>query len=180
MSLSVLGITITLVPVTLDNLEAYLKVGIKSYCENYLHLWENEDPTPYISNGFTPEVVERELLDTNALNFLINSGDETVGILKLVKNCGIDEISDTDALKAEKIYLLKEYSGRGIGRQVLQFIEKTAKALNKKVIWLDAMQKGKPVQFYQNNGFSIKRESEVTLPHVKPEEKPMYILTKEL
>nr|WP_321411569.1 GNAT family N-acetyltransferase [uncultured Allomuricauda sp.] len=180
MNCAILDNTITLVPVTHDNLETYLTIGVQSYCENYLHLWENEDPTPYISNGFTSEVVERELLNPNTLNFLINLEDETVGILKLVKDCGIDEIPNTHALKAEKIYLLKEHSGKGIGRQVLQFIEKTAKALNKKVIWLDAMQKGKPVVFYQKNGFIIKRESEVTLPHVKPKEKPMYILTKKL
>ena len=180
MNCAVLDNTVTLVPVNHDNHTTYLTIGIKSYRENYLHLWENEDPTPYISNGFTSEVVERELQDPNALNFLVNLGDETVGVLKLLKDRGIDEILDTEALKAEKIYLLKEHSGKGIGKQLIQFIEETARALNKKVIWLDAMQKGKPVQFYQKNGFIIKRESEVTLPRVKPEEKPMYILTKEL
>lgn len=180
MSLAILNNTVTLVPVNKGNLEIYLMVGIQSYCENYLHLWENDDPTPYLSNGFTQEVVERELQDPNVMNFLVNLGDTPVGILKLVKNCGIDEILGSDALKAEKIYLLKEHSGKGIGRQVLHFIEKMARELNKKIIWLDAMQKGKPVQFYQKNGFVIKRESEVVLPNVRPNEKPMYILTKKL
>lgn len=180
MNFAVLDNTVTLVPVIHDNLEVYLTVGVKSYCENYLHLWENDDPAPYLSNGFTKEVVERELQDPNTLNFLINLGEAPVGILKLVKNCRIDEISATDALKAEKIYLLKEHSGKGIGKQLLQFIEKTAKALNKEIVWLDTMQKGKPVHFYQKNGFVIKRESEVVLPNVRPEEKPMYILTKKL
>ena len=160
MNPAILNNTLTLVPVTEKTLEKYVDVGVKSYCEHYLHLWENEDPTPYISHGLTTE--------------------ETVGILKLVKNCGIDEISDADALKAEKIYLLKEHSGKGIGKQLLQFIEETARGLNKKVVWLDAMQKGKPVHFYQKNGYVIKRESEVVLPNAKPSEKPMWILTKTL
>jgi hypothetical protein len=42
------------------------------------------------------------------------------------------------------------------------------------------MQKGNPIFFYQKNGYVIKRESEVTLPNAKPEEKPMWILTKTL
>ncbi len=180
MNPAILNIKVTLEPVTVSNLEKYIAVGIKSYGEHYLHLWENNDPTPYISHGFTNEVVERELQDPNALNYLINWNNKTVGILKLVKNCGIDEITDKDALKAEKIYLLKEHSGKGIGKQVLQLIEDTARDLNKKIVWLDAMQKGNPVRFYQKNGFTIKRESEVMLPNVKPAEKAMWILTKKL
>ena len=180
MNHATLNNTLTLEPVTEKNIEKYVDVGVRSYCQHYLHLWENEDPTPYISHGLTITVVEDELKDPNALNYLINLNNESVGILKLVKHCGIDEISDDDALKAEKIYLLKEHSGKGIGKQLLQFVEDTAKSLNKKVIWLDAMQKGNPVHFYQKNGYIIKRESQVVLPNVKPSEKPMWILTKKL
>lgn len=167
-------------PVTQDNLNEYLTVGVKSYCEHYLHLWENEDPTPYISYGLTKEVVERELQDPNALNYLIQQNNKNVGILKLVKNCGIDEIADSDALKAEKIYLLKEHSGKGIGKQVLLFIEDIARKRNKKYVWLDAMQKGNPVHFYQKNGYIIKRDSEIPFPGARPNEKAMWILTKTL
>nr|WP_297786062.1 GNAT family N-acetyltransferase [uncultured Allomuricauda sp.] len=180
MNSATLKIKVGLEPTNVTNLDTYLAVGVKSYCEHYLHLWENNDPTPYISHGLTKEVVELELSDTNALNYIVNLNEEPIGILKLVINCGIDDISDSDALKAEKIYLLKEHAGKGIGKQLLQFIEETARKLNKKVIWLDAMQKGNPVHFYQKNGYVIKRESEVILPHVKPSEKAMWILTKNL
>ena len=83
-------------------------------------------------------------------------------------------------LKAEKIYLLKAHSGQGLGKKVLQWIENHAKSLNKKVVWLDTMQKGNPILFYQKNGYVVKRESEVILPRVKPSEKAMWILTKRL
>lgn len=172
--------TITLEPTTTSNLQKYLEVGIASYGQHYRHLWQNNDPAPYVSRWFTEEVVEGELQDPNSLNYIINLDGEAVGILKLVKNCGIDEISDSEALKAEKIYLLQEQSGKGIGKQLLQFIEDMATTLNKRVVWLDAMQKGKPIHFYQKNGYVIKRESEVVLPHVKPTEKAMWILTKKL
>lgn len=171
---------IDLVPVSPENLETYLQVGKTSYCQHYLHLWKNEDPSPYINHGLTKEVVLQEIANSNALNYLINQENTTVGILKLVKDCGIDELTDEEALKAEKIYFLKEHSGKGYGKQVLQFIEDMATKLGKKYVWLDAMQKGNPIFFYQKNGYKIKRESEVTLPNAKPEEKPMWILTKAL
>ncbi|WP_182859174.1 GNAT family N-acetyltransferase [Flagellimonas aequoris] len=171
---------IHLVPVDSTNLETYLSVGTRSYREHYLHLWENEDPTPYISHGLTKEVVQRELEDPNNLHFLINHDTVTVGILKLVKDCGIDEIPKEEALKAEKIYFLQEHSGKGFGKQVLQYIEDFARSIHKKTVWLDTMQKGNPILFYQKNGYAIKRESEVVLPGAKPSEKAMWILTKNL
>ena len=172
--------TVAFESVTPVNLKEYVTVGVQSYCEHYLHLWKDRDPTAYISNGLTKEVVEQELQDANALNYLIKLKEKTVGVLKLVQHCGIDEISDLEALKAEKIYLLKEYSGKGIGKQVLQFIEEMADKLNKKFVWLDAMQKGKPVVFYRKNGYIIKRESEIPFRGAKPNEKAMWILTKKL
>lgn len=171
---------VTLEPVNTYNLKKYIEIAIASYSQHYCHLWQNNDPSPYISHWLTESVIAEELQDPNSLNYIIYQNNEAVGILKLVNNCGIDEIPDTDALKAEKIYLLQEYSGKGIGRQLLQIIEDIARKLNRKVIWLDTMKKGNPIHFYQKNGYTIKRESEVILPFVKPSEKAMWILTKTL
>lgn len=170
----------TLQIVDVSTLDIYCSVGQKSYREHYLHLWENEDPTPYIANSLQKSVVIQELKNPNLAHYLIQMGEDIVGIVKLVKNCGIDELSDDISLKAEKIYLLKAYSGKGLGKKVLQLIEQKALALKKKVIWLDTMQKGNPIQFYQKNGFMIKRESELTLAGAKASEKAMHILTKTL
>ena len=163
-----------------STLDTYVSVGQKSYREHYLHLWENEDPTPYISDGLTASVVERELSEPNSLNYLVKMGNAIVGIVKLVKDCGVDELSPEESLKAEKIYLLKAYAGQGLGKKVLEWIENYARSLKKKVLWLDTMQKGNPIQFYQKNGFVIKRESELVLPGAKSSEKAMWILTKQL
>lgn len=86
-----------------STLDTYISVGIKSYREHYLHLWENEDPTPYISNSFTKAVVEQELADSNSFNYLVKVEDSIVGIVKLVRDRGVDELLPEEALKAEKI-----------------------------------------------------------------------------
>ncbi|KAB7531338.1 GNAT family N-acetyltransferase [Flagellimonas olearia] len=175
-----MSMEVTLEIVNLARLDTYCSVGQKSYREHYLHLWENEDPTPYIAHSLEKSVVMQELEDPNAAHYLVKVGQEVAGIVKLVKNCGIDELSDDISLKAEKIYLLKAHSGKGLGKKVLQLIKQEALALKKKVIWLDTMQKGNPIQFYQKNGFVVKRESELTLAGAKASEKAMYILTKTL
>lgn len=172
--------TIILETVTQETIETYINVGKKSYEEHYLHLWENEDPSPYINSSFSRKVVENELADVNVANYLVKMGDAAVGIVKIIIDHPLDELSEKDSLLAQKIYLLQAYSGMGIGKKVLQLIEDHARGLGKKVVWLDTMQKGGPIKFYLKNGFKIKKESEIKLPGAKPSEKPMWVLTKEL
>ncbi|MCL6265229.1 GNAT family N-acetyltransferase [Flagellimonas myxillae] len=171
---------VTLEPVTQENLDTYISVGKQSYHEHYLHLWENRDPGPYISRSFTTAVVQKGLENSNLKHFLVKSEDSIAGIVKLVLDSPLDELSGAEALLAEKIYLLEAFSGKGIGKQVLWLIESYAKNLGKNIVWLDTMQKGGPIQFYLKNGFQIKRECELTLPHAIPSEKAMWVLTKQL
>lgn len=171
---------IFLEPISSSTIDTYISIGTKSYNEHYPHLWKNGDTSVYISKIFTKKVVENELADDNIAHFFVNTNNTPIGIVKLIKNCAIDEFSSEESLLAEKIYLLKSCSGKGFGKMILQHIEDYAKNLKKKVIWLDTMQKGNPINFYLKNGFQIKKESELTLAGAKPSEKAMWILTKQL
>ncbi|MEM9648253.1 MAG: GNAT family N-acetyltransferase [Bacteroidota bacterium] len=171
---------VVLEPLSQATISAYVSVGKQSYREHYLHLWENQDPTPYISLSFTEEVVKADMANPNLRHFLVKTDESVAGIVKLVLDSPLDEHSSEQSLLAQKIYLLKVYSGQGLGKKVLAQIEAYAKALGKEILWLDTMQKGGPIQFYLKNGFRIKKESELTLPHAVPEEKPMWVLTKQL
>ena len=171
---------IVLEKVQKESLNTYIQIGKQSYSEHYLHLWEHRDPSPYINSSFTKQVVLAELANDNVANFLVKVGDHIAGIVKLIINEPLDEFSASDSLLAQKIYLLKAFAGRGIGEKVLQLIEVYARNLNKKMVWLDTMQKGKPVDFYLKHGFKIKKEGHLNLPGAIPSEKPMWVLTKEL
>ncbi|MEM7484647.1 MAG: GNAT family N-acetyltransferase [Bacteroidota bacterium] len=171
---------IRLEPVTATTMSDYIAVGTKSYKEHYLHLWEGENPTPYIEKSFTADIVKTELEDANMVHFLVKTDDIILGIVKLVKDCDLDELSAEDALLIEKIYLLREFSGKGYGKKTIQLIEAYAKDLKKKIVWLDTMKKANAINFYLKRGFQIKRESELTLEGVKPSESGMWILTKSI
>ena len=162
------------------SIDTYIQIGKQSYCEHYLHLWENRDPSPYLNSSFTTDVVQGELENSNAVNFLVKTDNAIAGIVKLLVNEPLDEFSADDSLLAQKIYLLKAFSGKGIGAKVLELIEEYAKSRNKKVVWLDTMKKGKPIYFYLKHGYTIKKSGELKLPGAIPSERPMWILTKEL
>ena len=166
--------------VTPELVNTYIETGIQSYKQHYLHLWENENPAPYLSISFTLDVLKEELADENVEHYLVQVENTVIGIVKLIRDKGLDDYDAEAALLIQKIYLLREFSGKGYGEQLLVAIETYAKTLGKTLIWLDTMQKGKAIHFYLKNGFSIYKKSKLNLPHAIEEERPMWILIKTL
>ncbi len=85
-----------------------------------------------------------------------------------------------EALYVDKIYIQKEFTGMGIGKITLDFVTDKAKNLEKRLIFLEAMQKGPALPFYLKNDFKIVGRTQIPFKGAIEEEKPMYILIKEL
>ena len=162
------------------NCELYCKIGIKAYKEHYLHLWENNDPTPYIEESFTTDVVRHELKDNPSSLWLIYNGDTAVGILKLIKGAPIEPYNSKEALLLEKIYILNEFSGLGIGSLALNWIETYCLNSDKQVIWLETMQIGPALNFYLKNGYHILNVKQLKFDQVLDKQKPMFVLLKKV
>ncbi len=167
-------------PLTPEKHPIYISVGTKAYNQHYLHLWPDGNSSTYIQNSFTNEVLAKEAMDTNTRLFIIHLKKSPVGILKFTLNEGLGPYSEEDALYVDKIYMLKEATGMGIGKKILQFISLRAKEMDKKIVWLDTMQKGAALNFYLKNGFEIYAETEVPFENAIESEKPMYVVVKVL
>ena len=171
---------IDFVPLRPDLIRTYISVGRQAYNEHYVHLWHNGDTSPYITSSFTKNVVEREYEDPTLSLYVIQQGKLAVGILKFIPHKALDTFSSKKAFHIEKIYLLKRYSGMGLGAEALRFTKHQAREMNKDILWLDTMQNGRALSFYQKNGFVIHRASELSFPGAKASEKAMWILIKKL
>jgi GNAT superfamily N-acetyltransferase len=167
-------------PITPALYESYINIGTLAYNQHYQHLWPNGETSTYIKNSFTQEVLLKEELDKNTALFLIKTNDNFSGILKITMDKAIARYCKQESLYLDKIYILKEHTGMGIGRKTLEFVSEKAKSLDKKVIYLEAMQKGPALGFYQKNGFNIINTTQVPFKNVIEKEKPMYILLKEI
>lgn len=167
-------------PLTEKTYDTYIRVGTKAYNQYYLHLWPDGDSSPYILNSFTRAVLKKEDCDDNTQLFLIKKHKKYVGILKLVLDCAIDHYAKEEALYLDKIYIVKETSGQGVGTKTLQFVLLRAKERGKTVVWLAAMQKGPALNFYKKNGFDIHGKTKIKFQQAIEAEKPMYILKKKI
>jgi len=160
--------------------QLYCKLGIKAYKEHYLHLWKNNDPTPYIEESFTIDVVRHELKDNLSSLRLIYQGNTAVGILKLIKDAPVAPHISKETVLLEKIYILNKFSGKGIGSLALGWVEKYCLNSNKQVLWLETMQKGPALKFYLKNGYHILKEKQLKFDQVLEKQKPMYVLMKKI
>ncbi|SNR31918.1 Acetyltransferase (GNAT) family protein [Maribacter sedimenticola] len=167
-------------PLTPSLYDDYIKVGTLAYNQHYKHLWPNGDTYTYIKNSFTAEVLYNEEKDKNTKLFLIVKHTLPIGILKLTNNKNFAHYKTTETLFLDKIYITQEYTCQGIGKAALQFVEAMAKTKSKKIIFLEAMQKGKALNFYLAQDFMIVGTTKVPFDIVIEEEKPMYVLSKEI
>ncbi|MEP2239643.1 MAG: GNAT family N-acetyltransferase [Maribacter sp.] len=156
----------------------YIEIGTKAYNQHYTHLWPNGDTSTYIENSFTKKILLDEEKDPNTVLYLIKIDSAYVGLLKITLHKQVQEYSKSDALYLDKIYILNEFSGKSIGTKSLRFVEKIANEYSKKVIFLESMQKGLALPFYQSNSFIIVANTQVPFNNVIEEEKPMYLLRR--
>lgn len=171
---------IGIIPLEPAQFETYIRVGRKSYSQHYLHLWKDREPLPYFEDSFSPAAVQNEWEDPNCLLFLIQLMNKPAGILKILLTKAIPTANVPDCLFLERIYILNEYSGKGLGKYTLDFIEKLAAKNNKKIICLESMQKGRALDFYKRHGFNIIGEKQLSYPGLVESERPMYIMGKTL
>ncbi|RNC89477.1 MAG: GNAT family N-acetyltransferase [Allomuricauda sp.] len=165
---------------TQSKVATYIEVGTRSYNAHYLHLWKDRNPTSYLATSFTQQIVQDELKDPNCANYLVRYENQNAGILKISHHQGWGNWSAKEALYLHRIYLMKSFTGKGIGKAVLDFTQTIAESLGKKVIWLEAMNNGPALHFYVQHGYTIVGKSEVDLHGILATEKAMRVLAKSL
>ena len=81
--------------------------------------------------------------------------DENIaGYLKLNEASSQTDINDSDSLEIERIYVVSEYQGTGLGDFLIEKAIQKAIERNKKYAWLGVWEKNqKAIRFYQKNGF---------------------------
>ncbi|MBP2832276.1 GNAT family N-acetyltransferase [Aquimarina sp. U1-2] len=148
----------------IDNL---VRISQQFYPEHYTHIWKNNDPSYYIILSFTPEAFINDFKTPNIIYFLIEKDNNPLGLLKIRRDQEFLNFNKNEALQLEKIYLLKQSTGLGIGRKGIEFTKEYSKSLNKKVIWLDVMTTSPALNFYQKNGFKTISFYDLDYPGLK-------------
>ncbi len=142
--------------VGLSDLQELREIGIESYVPHYAHMWKAGGLEWYSKRCFGIEFLQNEVADPNVEYYIISSDERNIGILKLVLHKPLPDSDVENALYLEKIYFTKEWTGKGVGRELIDFTFERAKEINSDCVWLVAMDTAdKPIRAYEKAGFTI-------------------------
>lgn len=167
--------------VALSDWRELREIGIKSYVPHYTHLWNTNGLEWYLERCFGAEFLNNEIADPNIEYYIISSEDEDIGILKLVLQKSLPDSEVDNALYLEKIYFVKQWTGRGVGREIMNFAFERAKELKRDYVWLVAMDTSdKPIAAYEKAGFTIHSHRFLDFELMKDEFKGTFVMKKKL
>lgn len=166
------------------HLTALSEIGVASYLPHYKHLWNDGGVEWYMNRCFGDDNLRREMLDDNVEYYFLQSSGANVGILKLILQKPLPDSEIESALYLEKIYFVKEFTGKGAGKSVIEFVVNRAAELNRQAVWLMAMDSSeKPIAAYRKSGFvehGRTRLDDDEFNLMKPEFRGMVILKREV
>ncbi len=108
----------------------------------------------YLENCLSIEQLSKEMETDASSFFLAKIEGITMGYLKL--NCGISDQNDLEGqgLEIERIYVVEEYLGTGIGQELYAFAVKKATEIRATHLWLGAWEHNtRAIRFYEKLGF---------------------------
>jgi GNAT superfamily N-acetyltransferase len=164
--------------VGLSEIKALQAIGERSYTPHYAHLWKPGGVEWYMQRCFGDAVLKKELVDESIEYFIISADEIDIGILKLILKKPVLNSEIENALYLEKIYFVKEWTGKGVGSKLIEFASERARDLRRECVWLMAMDTSdKPIAAYQRAGFQIHSRTRLDFEIMKEEFRGMVVMT---
>jgi diamine N-acetyltransferase len=150
-----------------NQLDLLFEIAVQTYNDTYPYLW-SDGGAWYLAEFYKKTQFKKELSATNTFYFLIYDSAKAIGYFKLKKN-KITPYPETHCTEIEKLYLLKEYIGKGIGKNVMESIISLSKEQGRPVLWLKVMENSPAKYLYEKCGFIQTDKIYLNYPAMKKE-----------
>lgn len=129
-----------------------IKIFNDAFAANPLN--KPEDMRDYISTAFSLEQTRRELADVRMIFFIAEIEERMIGYAKLIEHSPEDSVSDENPIELSRLYVLKDFHGRGIAGKLMNECFDIARRKNYRTMWLGVWEYNFRAQkFYEKLGF---------------------------
>lgn len=140
--------------VTLNDIAQLQQIGRQTFSETFSEGNTEENMKQYLSEGFTTEKLAAEVDNPNSQFYFATIDNKVIGYLKLNSGEAQTELKDYRALEIERIYVLKEYHGKGVGQVLYEKALQIADQVKASYVWLGVWEENpRAINFYKKNGF---------------------------
>jgi diamine N-acetyltransferase len=139
---------------THEDLATLQSVSLTTFRDAFATMNTEANMNAYLQAAFDLENLRKELLNPLTSFYFIYLNGELAGYLKLNMDDALTDIHDPRSLEIERIFVLKDFQGAGIGSCLMDKALEVAREHNKSFIWLGVWERNEPaLRFYRKNGF---------------------------
>jgi ribosomal protein S18 acetylase RimI-like enzyme len=145
---------ITIRPCMVNEIDTLQEIAYETFNEAFRSMNRPEIMDQYLKEAFDKKKLSEELHNEGSWFYFLCFNDQLAGYLKINKASAQSDINDEDSLEIERIYIRKEYKGKGFGRLFVEFAFQQAAEMKKNYIWLGVWEKNiDAIAFYKKLGF---------------------------
>lgn len=171
--------TIAIKPCATKDLPELQDVATRAYDDHYAYLW-HDGGAWYKERCFSEAALRAEMENPNSAFYLIYDHDEVAGFMKLNIDAPFENYNAQQAMELERLYLLDEALGKGIGKWAVDFAVQYGLEKNKQLVWLKAMDSSRSVEFYEQNDFVRCGTYELDFEMMKEMYRGMIVMKREI
>ena len=147
---------ITIVPATMQETKILTEIGRRSLLESHGHSAAPGVMQTYLDEKFTESALQEELSDSKNIFHIINYNNQPAGYSKIIYRQPMEQVTQKNITKMERLYLLQEYYGLRLGQQLLQYNIDLSKQQGEQGMWLYVWKENeRALRFYTKAGFQI-------------------------
>jgi len=107
----------------------------------------------YMETSFSEAQISKEIADKDTVFLIAEADQASAGYAKLVTGRALKEVGGKSPMEISRIYLRKEFIGKGYGRRLLDTCIDEAERAGCDVVWLSVWQHNHhAIRFYERNG----------------------------
>ncbi len=146
---------------TLADLPVLTSLARQSFLESHGHSAAAEDIGHYVNSKLTEAVFRFEMLDERNIFHWIHHEGRTAGYSKIILDCPSGYVAPQNVTKLERLYVLEEFHGLGIGLQLFEHNLQIAQNTKQAGMWLNSWTGNhRAIAFYQKMGFEVVGEAD--------------------
>jgi len=149
---------ITISEATTEDIKVIQEITYKTWPITYGKILSKTQLDYMLDLFYSDEALNDQFEKKEQLFYLISEDEATLGFIGIEHN-----YKDQDVTKIHKIYLLPETQGKGIGKKVIENIEKLALENHSATLSLNVNRFNTALSFYKKIGFEIIDEVNIDI-----------------
>jgi ribosomal protein S18 acetylase RimI-like enzyme len=142
-----------------DDLQLIESLGRETYRQHFADIWSEAGLVTYLESHFSKTALTAQLKTPYLRYYIPYVNDVEVGIFKVKIGSQIPVAPFDRGLELEKVYLLQQFTGKGIGREIIHESEEIASREGQRFLWLDVLKSNtRAMKLYESVGFTTVGE----------------------